>query len=382
MEKFLVSKGPYLRSADENKRTTSKIMLDVYIALLPVVLFAIYKNVIKVFISGTYTSVYQALYPLILIIIGPIFSILLELVCLFFIHKEEIDNFKDLINIEKTEFGGLPGLFFVLTCPPYTPLWIVLLGIAVGEVVGKMLFGGFGQNIFNPALVGRAFIAFTFSSYLGPSYLSPLEASIDAYAGATPLTFYSKLDIANITYDNMVSPYGGLLNFFLGMTPGAMGETSALAILIGGIYLSIKKVIDYRIPLVYIGVVFITTFFIGLKVDGGIWYPTYMILSGGLFFGAFFMATEPVTSPKTALARVIFAAFLGVLTVLFRIIGNMPEGVATAIVTMNIFGLAINQYVIKLRIAGKLEKRFIPGMVVMIVLFITLFTYTIVFALN
>ncbi|MCR5564711.1 MAG: RnfABCDGE type electron transport complex subunit D [Gammaproteobacteria bacterium] len=382
MEKFLVSKGPYLRSADENKRTTSKIMLDVCIALLPVILLTIYKNVIKVFISGTYTSVYQALYPLLLIIIGPIFSILLELLCLFIIHKEEINNFKDLINIEKTEFGGLPGLFFVLTCPPYTPLWIVLIGIAVGEVVGKMLFGGFGQNIFNPALVGRAFIAFTFSNYLGASYLSPLEASIDAYAGATPLTFYSKLDIANITYDNMVSPYGGLLNFFLGMTPGALGETSALAILIGGIYLAIKRVIDYRIPLVYIGVVFITTFFIGLKVDGGIWYPTYMILSGGLFFGAFFMATEPVTSPKTPLARVIFAAFLGVLTVLFRIIGNMPEGVATAIVTMNIFGLAINQYVIKLRISGKLEKRFIPGMVVMIVLFITLFTYTIVFALN
>ena len=382
MEKFLVSKGPYIRSADDNKRTTSKIMRDVYIALLPVILFTIYKNVIKVFISGMYQSIYQALYPLLLIIIGPLFSIILELLCLFIIHRDEINNFKDLIEIEKTEFGGLPGLFFVLTLPPYTPLWIVLIGIAVGEVVGKMLFGGFGQNIFNPALVGRAFVAFTFSSYLGGAYLNPLEASIDAYAGATPLTFYSKLDVANITYENTVSPFGGLLNFFLGLTPGGIGETSALAILIGGIYLSIRKVIDWRIPLTYIGVVFITTFFIGLKVDGGIWYPTYMILSGGLFFGAFFMATEPVTSPKTALARVIFAAFLGVLTVLFRIIGNMPEGVATAIVTMNIFGLAINQYVIKLRIAGKLEKRFIPGLVVMIVLFVVLFTYTIVFALN
>ncbi len=381
MEKFLVSKAPYLRSADSN-HTTKTIMRDLWIALAPTILFAIYKNVVKVLITNTYVNLYQAFYPLILLIVAPLYSILLEMLCLLIMHKEQIKSFKDLVDLEKTEFGAFPGLFMVLTSPAYTPMWIIIVGISVGEVVGKMLFGGFGQNIFNPALVGRAFLAFTFSSYLGNAYLNPYELGIGAYAGATPLTGYTKLAIDEITYANVVGKYGTLWNFFLGTVPGALAETSALAILVGGIYLAIRKVIDYRIPLVYIGVVFITTLFIGLKIGQGIWYPTYHILSGGLFLGAFFMATEPVTSPKTPLARTIYAVFLGLLTVLFRLIGNLPEGVATAIVTMNIFGLAINQYCLRLRIEGKMTKRFVLGMVVMSSIAIILFVYILVFAHN
>lgn len=381
MEKFLVSKAPYLRSADE-KHKTERIMIDLWIALAPLMLFSIYKNVILVFIKGTYSSVYQALYPLIIMIVAPVLSILLELLCLLIIHKDNIKSFGDLWNIEKTEFGAFPGLFMVLTSPPYTPLWIIILGVAVAEIVGKMLFGGFGQNVFNPALVGRAFIAFSFSSILGESYLTPYELTIDSYASSTPLTYYSKQLFENITYENIVGNFGGLWKFFLGMVPGSLGETSALFILIGGIYLCVRKVIDYRIPLTYILTVFVVTFFIGLKVGGGIWYPVYQILSGGLFFGAFFMATEPVTSPKTPLARVVYALFLGLLTTLFRLIGGLPEGVATAIVTMNIFGLAINQYFLRLRINNKLTKRFIPGLVIMSACAVILFVYLIVFALN
>ena len=381
MEKFLVSKAPYLRSADGN-HTTRIIMRDLWIALAPTILFAIYKNVVKVLITNTYVNLYQAFYPLILLIVAPLYSILLEMLCLLIMHKEEIKSFKDLVNLEKTEFGAFPGLFMVLTSPAYTPMWIIIVGISVGEIVGKMLFGGFGQNIFNPALVGRAFLAFTFSSYLGNAYLNPYELGIGAYASATPLTGYTKLAIDQITYANVVGRYGTLWNFFLGTVPGALAETSALAILVGGIYLSIRKVIDYRIPLVYIGVVFITTLFIGLKIGQGIWYPTYHILSGGLFLGAFFMATEPVTSPKTPLARIIYAVFLGLLTVLFRLIGNLPEGVATAIVTMNIFGLAINQYCLRLRIEGKMTKRFVLGLVVMSSIAVILFVYILVFAHN
>ena len=381
MEKYLVSKAPYLRSADNN-HTTKSIMRDLWIALAPTILFAIYKNVIKVLITNTYVNLYQAFYPLIVLIVSPIYSILLESLCLLIIHKEQIKSFKDLVDIEKTEFGAFPGLFMVLTAPAYTPMWIIIIGITVGEVVGKMLFGGFGQNIFNPALVGRAFLAFTFSSYLGNSYLNPYELGIGAYAGATPLTGYTKLAIDEITYANVVGRYGTLWNFFLGTVPGALAETSALALLIGGLYLIIRKVIDYRIPLIYIGVVFVTTFFIGLKFGLGIWYPVYHILSGGLFLGAFFMATEPVTSPKTPLARSIYAVFLGLLTVLFRLIGNLPEGVATAIVTMNIFGLAINQYSLRLRIEGKMTKKFVLGLVVMSSIALLLFIYILVFAHN
>lgn len=381
MEKYLVTKGPYLRRADTSVRT-ERIMRDLWIALAPTILFAIYKNVIKVFIKGGYQSVGQALYPLIMLIVAPIYSTLLEMLCLWIIHKDEIKSFKDLWNLEKTEFGAFPGLFMVLTAPAYTPMWIIIVGISVGEVVGKMLFGGFGQNIFNPGLVGRAFIAFTFSSHLGSAYLTPYEMGVEAYASSTPLTFITKLAPAEITYEKVCGTYGGLFNFFLGTVPGSMAETSALAILIGGIYLCVRKVIDYRIPLVYIATVFVTTFFIGLKVDGGLWYPTYQILSGGLFLGAFFMATEPVTSPKTPMARVVYALFLGLLTILFRSIGNLPEGVATAIVTMNIFGLAINQYFLRLRINNKLTKKFIPGLVIMSALAVLLFVYVIIFSFN
>ena len=132
-------------------------MRDLWIALAPTILFAIYKNVIKVLITNTYVNLYQAFYPLIVLIVAPIYSILLESLCLLIIHKEQIKSFKDLVDIEKTEFGAFPGLFMVLTAPAYTPMWIIIIGITVGEVVGKMLFGGFGQNIFNPAVVGMLF---------------------------------------------------------------------------------------------------------------------------------------------------------------------------------------------------------------------------------
>ena len=386
MEKFLVTKGPYLRSADQ-KHNTKNIMIDLIIALAPVILFSIYKNVIREFIKRgeTGASIYQCLYPLILLILAPLFSLLCELLCLLIMHKDKIKNFKDLWAIEMTEFGIFPGLFIVMISPSYTPIWVMLVSVAVGEIVGKMLFGGFGQNIFNPAIIGRAFMAFTFADQISGAYMTPYEMmSIsfpDAIASATPLQYYASIeDIANITSINVFERFGGFTSFFLGTIPGALAETSTLCILIGAIYLSVKKVIDWRIPVVYVGVVFITTMFIGFRLHQGLWYPLYQILSGGLMFGAVFMATEPVTSPKTPLARIIYSVFLGLLTVLFRLIGSMPEGVATAIVTMNIFGLAINQWALRVRIDGHLTKKSVSGLIIMSVLASLLFVYVLIFA--
>ena len=383
MEKYLVTNAPYLRSAD-NKETTGTIMRDLFIGLSPVMLFSIYQNVIKVFIDHTYSSVLEALYPLITLIVAPIFSLLVETLCLFIMKRKEIHSFSDLLIEAKNGFGAFPGLFIVLISPVYLKLWVLLLSIAVGVVVGKMLFGGFGQNIFNPAIIGRAFMAFTFSSLMSKncfnesvsSYLATGNTLYDTLAGATPLTNYAALK--DIKFSTVVAPFGNMWTLLLGTYPGALGETSVLAIMIGFIYLSLRRTIDYKVPLIYILTVFVTTFFAGLKHGGGIWYPTFQILSGGLFFGAVYMATEPVTSPKTDLGRAMNALMMGVLTVLFRLVGNNPEGVATAIVTMNIFGLLINKYCVKMRIDGKLTKDELPPLIIYIVIFLVIFVYDIV----
>ena len=373
MEKYLVIKGPYLRSAEITKRNTSSIMRDLIIALLPSIAYALYKNVVLVLINQTYDNLYQALYPLITLIISPLFSLILEALSLWIMKKRGIKTFKDLMEELKVSYGIFPGLFIVLISPTYIPLWILLVSIAVGEIVGKMVFGGFGQNIFNPALIGRAFMAFSFSSHLGSAYLTPYEMGIDSFAGATPLTTYAKVELSK----DIVSNYGGMFNLFIGNYPGAFAETSALAILIGAIYLVIKNVIDWKVPVVYVSTVFVITMFIGFRMGEGLWYPLFQILTGGLMFGAVFMATEPVTSPKTGDARIMYALLLGELTVLFRLVGSMPEGVATSIVTMNIIGLIINKYIIKLRIDGKLTKKNCAGLIIFAVVFVLLFVYDI-----
>lgn len=379
MQKFLVSKAPYLREADQG-HSTKNIMIDLWIGLSPVIIISIIKNVVLVFVKGGYANVYTALYPLITIIVGPLFSLLLEALCLFIMKRSTIHSFKDLMAEVSVGFGAFPGLFIVLCSSPYTPLWVLLVGIAVGEVIGKMVFGGFGNNIFNPALVGVGFIAFTFSDLTGGTYLNAYESAVDAFAGATPLTTFA--GISDVTYNNVVAPYGSLLDFFIGTVPGAMGETSAMAIIFGCLYLSLRKVIDYKVPLIYVGTVFLVTMITGFFLGQGLWYPTYNILSGGLLFGAVYMATEPVTSPKTNLGRIMYAAMLGVLTVLFRSVGSMPEGVATAILTMNVFGLIINKYCVKIRIDGKLDKNEIPGLVIYLVIFVLIFVYDIIFTVR
>ena len=292
--------------------------------------------------------------------------------------RKEIKCFNDLFLEVRSGFGIFPGLFFYLISPPYLKLWIMLLGVTVGEVIGKMVFGGFGQNIFNPALVGRAFIAFSFSNEIAEGYFNPAgtEVFLDAFSGATPLTHYQTLFSSGLPeMADLINPFNSLLNMFIGFIPGSIGEVSALCCILGYIYLSIKHVIDFKVPLIYISTVFLVTLTAGLIMGYSIEYPLYQILSGGLFFGAIFMATEPVTSPKTWFGKSMYAMLLGVLTVLFRLVGNLPEGVATAILTMNIFGLVLDKYAIKARVEGKIDKKNLPGLIIFIVIFVALFAY-------
>jgi electron transport complex protein RnfD len=210
------------------------------------------------------------------------------------------------------------GLLLAMTLPVTVPLWQVVVGNFFAIVVIKAFFGGLGQNIFNPALAGRAFLML-----ISPMGITRYP-SIDGVSSATPL-------------HHMVMPAlpeESLLDMFLGNCPGSIGEISALALIVGGVYLVVRKVISPRIPLAYVGTMAVLSL-IFHKTDNALLWSAYSVLSGGLLLGAIFMATDYVTSPVTAKGQIIYGVGCGVLTLLLRYFGLFPEGVTYAILLAN-----------------------------------------------
>ena len=268
-----------------------------------------------------------------------------------------------LIDNIKKSFSIFPGLFVSLVLPINTPISVLIFGCVIAVIFGKMLYGGFGQNIFNPALIGCLFALTCYGAVINSNggYVNKYE--LDTIGSATPLTNYHMLnDIGS--YDTLVKPYGSLKEFFLGMIPGTVGETCSLLIILSYIYLVIKKVIKWKIPIIYVSTVFVLTYIIGCINGVGIWYPLFNILSGGLLFGAVFMATDPVTSPTTCLGQIIYAIALGILTVVFRNLTGAPEGVLTSILTMNMFVMLLD------RIGSAQNKKTFISLTIMIFLII------------
>ncbi|MGE5633055.1 MAG: RnfABCDGE type electron transport complex subunit D [Caulobacteraceae bacterium] len=216
--------------------------------------------------------------------------------------------------------AAVTGLLLALTLPPVLPLWMVVVGAVVAIGLGKQVYGGLGSNVFNPALVGRAFLLITF-----PVAMTTWN-SADAVTSATPLNL---LKMQGISTD--------YLKLFLGNVGGSVGETSALALLIGGAYLLFIKLIDWRIPAAFLG----TTAIMVLLAGGD---PIVHLLSGGLLLGAFFMATDMVTTPLTRKGKWIFGVGCGLLTAVIRLYGGYPEGVMFSILLMNSFTPVINRY--------------------------------------
>ena len=322
--------GPFIK--DNN--TTKKMMNHLLIALTPIILFAFLKNGIIPYKKG-YTNLFGMFYPLIFILIPTISTFIFEII-FGLITKKKL---KDLI---KNSYSIFPGLFLGLILPLNTPIIIVILGSLVSSIIAKMLFGGFGKNIFNPALVGRLFVISVFASTIMSKggYLNPYE--IDTLTSSTPLTNASV--VAGIgNYETLIKPYGRLLNMFIGNIPGAVGETSALLCILAFIYLTYFKVIKWKIPVTYILTVFAITYVIGGSNNLGIWYPLFQIFTGGLMFGAVFMATDPVTSPVTPIGQILYGLFLGILTVIFRYLTPFPEGVLTSILTMNMLVMILDK---------------------------------------
>jgi len=348
--------GPYIKS----KNTTNKIMKNIIISLIPIVLFSFYKNGIIPF-NQNKTGFFGMIYPLMFILIGTLSTGLFEGLYAKFILKE-----KDLKRYLINSYSFIPGLFLSLILPINTPISILILGCFVSSIIGKMLFGGFGNNVFNPALIGRLFIISTYAIVISNNggYLNGYE--IDTISGATPLTNASMIEEIG-TYESLVTPYGTLLDFFIGTIPGAIGETSALLCIMAFIYLTITKTIKWRIPVFYVGTVFIMTLLIAISNGLGIWYPLFQILSGGLLFGAVFMATDPVTSPTTPIGQVIYGLLLGILTVVFRYLTPYPEGVLTSILTMNMLVFIIDKIGLKGRLDYK--KTILPFVIISILVF-------------
>jgi electron transport complex protein RnfD len=314
--KIVRKTSPYLRRP---KATVKRMMRDVIIALLPLVLFAFYSFGIKAF--------------------WIIVTAILSMVVTEYVYYQIIDAInKEKFKLKNKSFSLynysalISGLIFGLTLSDETAIWVVAITGALGILLAKLFFGGLGQNIFNPAALARVLVAVNFATL--NTYGAHL-AVIDGQAGAT---FLSELNRSGAMFSQGLIDHYPLWNLFTGLDiPGSLGEVSALLILLGGLYLALRRSFEVRIPLVYIGTVFLLASGVALYEGVGIWYPLAHILSGGLMFGAVFMATDPVTSPITLPGRVYYAFSLGVLTFVIRLFGALPEGVVFSILIMNMF---------------------------------------------
>ncbi len=281
--------------------STAKIMYIVVIALL-------FPSIAAVYFFG--------LYALILILVSTAVCVLTE-----FISKK----------LRKRPFimdgsAVVTGILFALILPPRIPIWMAVIGAVFAIAIAKEGFGGLGYNIFNPALVGRAFLAVAFSGEMTKWYL-PSYFNFDAVTGATPLNI-------NFVFIDKLELYRDM---FFGNIAGSIGETSALLIIVGAILMFAFKIISWHIPVIYIATVALGMYLLGHD-------PLFHVLAGGLMIGAFFMATDYTTSPISSKGKMIFALGAGLLTILFRAYAAMPEGVAFAILIMNALTPLIDKY--------------------------------------
>lgn len=267
---------------------------------------------------------------------------------------------KFLLKVEPTITDGsaiITGILFAFNLPSNLPIWIVLIGILVAIGVGKMTFGGLGQNPFNPALVGRVFLLVSFPVQMTTwPKISPLNFSmIDAETAATPLSVIKEGLKNNESLSSLMEKIPSMMDMFIGQVGGSLGEISALAILIGGGYLLWKKIISWHIPVAMLGTIAVFSGILHLISPEAYVGPAFHLLTGGAMLGAIFMATDMVTSPMTYKGMIIFGVGIGLLTVLIRVFGAYPEGVSFAILIMNAFVPLINTYV-KPKRFGEVKK--------------------------
>lgn len=301
-EQLKVSSSPHIRS----KETTGNIMLWVIIALLPATFFGIYN--------------FRDTYAWLLVIVTTAAAVLTEYIYEKLMHKK--------ITI-KDFSAAVTGLLLALNLPPTAPIWMGIIGSVFAILVVKQLFGGLGQNFMNPALGARCFLLISFTGRM-TSFV------YDGVSGATPLaTIRANIEAGNAALDGVNS-----MDMLIGNIAGTIGETSVIAIVIGAIILILKGIIDLRIPGTYIVTFALFIGIFGGFVDGigffNVQYMTAELCGGGLMLGAWFMATDYVTSPITKKGQIVYGILLGCLTGLFRLFGGSAEGVSYAIIFSNL----------------------------------------------
>lgn len=251
--------------------------------------------------------------------------------------------------------AALTGILLALNLPPSTPWWISLLGAAIAILIGKQVYGGLGYNPFNPALVARVVLLISFpvqmTSWTAPA---PLGSGLDAVTAATPLGEMKTAVMLTGKLPEMATT--GFTNYFTGNMAGSLGEISALALLLGGLFLLVKRIISWHIPVSFIGTVLIIGGIFWLVDPGRYPSPLFHLITGGLLLGAFFMATDMVTSPVTYRGMLIFGCGCGLLTVLIRLFGGYPEGVSFAILLMNACTPLIDRYT-RPKLYGQVEQK-------------------------
>ena len=313
MEKLIVSTSPHIQSKD----STQSIMRDVIIALLPAT------------VAGVVLFGWKALIT-ILVCVGT--AVLSEFLFNLIVKKQQ--TVTDLSAI-------VTGLILALSLPAKAGIFHCIVGSVFAIVVVKCLFGGIGCNFANPAATARVFLLIAFSASIGGA-TAPTIGGTDLVATATPL------EIIKLGTD---AELPSLLNMFLGNHAGAIGEASALALLLGGVYLIIRRVIKWQVPVIYIATVFI----LSLIIKQDLTIALYQVLGGGLVLAAFFMITDYSTTPINTLGKMVFAFGCGVITVLIRFWGSYPEGISFAILLMNILSPYIEKLCTK-KPFGKVGK--------------------------
>ena len=295
MSKLLnVSSSPHVRSHE----TTHSIMLDVAIAMLPATAFGVY---------------HFGMHALLVLIVTVAACVLSEYVYEKLMKKQStISDCSALVT----------GMILALNMPPEIPVWIPALGGIFAIIVVKQLYGGLGQNFMNPALAARCFLLISFTGQMS-------AFTLDGWTGATPLAVLKAGESVDVAA------------MFIGKIPGTIGEVSVIALLIGAAYLVVKKVISLRIPVTYILTTAVFVFIFGQQ---DLNYVLAHLCGGGLIFGAFFMATDYVTSPITPKGQIVFGILLGILTGLFRIFGGSAEGVSYAIIISNLLVPLIERF--------------------------------------
>ena len=328
--KIIKENSPHIHKASSVKR----MMIDVLIALGPISIFTIIQYRFKyllVLALSVFTMLFMEALFCFLTVKKPVDGSKLSL-------KMRFLGLKERYTINNLLAPLISAVIYALILPSNIAWYIVIIGALFGITIGKLVFGGLGGNIFNPAAVGRVFVMVCFGSALG--YLSVKGLSgVDVIASGTALAPLKEGNFSYITWPV-------IKNLFVGTVSGSFGETGKICILLGGIYLIIRKSADPRPMLAVIGSFMFVMLLAGIKISGvnPLMYMLYQTLSGGLLFGAVFMVTDPVTSPTTRPGRITFGILIGLVAAMIRLFGAYPEGVAFAILIVNMFVPVIDHY--------------------------------------